>query len=203
MSPLQILIVADDPLARAGLAHLLVESQECRICGQIHSDELIDFLDDAEPEAIVWDVGWTSVDQFPDWSEVPIPVLALLNDAADAAVVWAAGVQALLNRLVAADELIAAMNAAVQGLFTFDPHLAHLLLPEQSSMLLSVEALTPREIEVLQLLAEGLTNKAVAQRLDISDHTVKFHVTAIMSKLGAQSRTEAVVTATRQGLIVL
>ena len=64
-------------------------------------------------------------------------------------------------------------------------------------------ALTPREREVLQLLAEGLANKAIAQRLAISEHTVKFHVNAIMSKLGAQSRTAAVVQATRLGLIML
>ena len=66
-----------------------------------------------------------------------------------------------------------------------------------------VESLTPREVEVLQLLAEGLPNKGIAQRLGISEHTVKFHVNAIMGKLGAQSRTEAVVQATRLGLILL
>jgi len=56
---------------------------------------------------------------------------------------------------------------------------------------------------VLQLLAEGLPNKAIALRLDISDHTIEFHVNAILGKLGAQSRTEAVVRATRLGLIIL
>ena len=63
--------------------------------------------------------------------------------------------------------------------------------------------LTPREKEVLQLVAEGLTNKAIAQQLAISEHTVKFHVNAIMGKMNAQSRTEAVVRATRLGLISL
>jgi len=60
-----------------------------------------------------------------------------------------------------------------------------------------------REREVLQLLAEGLPNKIIAARLKITDHTVKFHVNAIMTKLGVQSRTEAVVRATRLGLILL
>ena len=63
--------------------------------------------------------------------------------------------------------------------------------------------MTPRELEVLQLLAEGLANKAIALQLDISEHTVKYHVNAIMSKLNAQSRTEAVVRAARLGLIAL
>ena len=66
-----------------------------------------------------------------------------------------------------------------------------------------IEDLTPRETEVIQLIAEGMTNKAIAQQLDISAHTVKFHVNAIMNKLAAQSRTEAVVRATRMGLISL
>jgi len=69
--------------------------------------------------------------------------------------------------------------------------------------MLPVDTLTPRESEVLHLIAEGLPNKQIAQKLSISEHTVKFHVNAILTKLGAQSRTEAVVRATRAGLIAL
>jgi DNA-binding NarL/FixJ family response regulator len=108
----------------------------------------------------------------------------------------------LLLRDSTPDQLYAALNAAILGLFVFDPVLARLpaadSLPEPLA-----EALTPREMEVLQLLAEGLANKMIAQQLGISDHTVKFHVNAILSKLNAQSRTEAVVRATRLGLIIL
>ena len=66
-----------------------------------------------------------------------------------------------------------------------------------------VEALTPREIEVLQLLADGLPNKAIAARLDISDQTVKFHVASIIGKLGVANRTEAVRRAFQRGLIAV
>jgi DNA-binding NarL/FixJ family response regulator len=65
------------------------------------------------------------------------------------------------------------------------------------------EALTPREVQVLELLAEGLPNKAIAARLNISDQTVKFHVSAICGKLGAANRTDAVRRAVRRGLITL
>jgi DNA-binding NarL/FixJ family response regulator len=65
------------------------------------------------------------------------------------------------------------------------------------------EDLTARELQVLQLLAEGLSNKAIAQRLQISEHTAKFHVAAILGKLEAHTRTEAVTRAVRQGLIIL
>jgi len=65
------------------------------------------------------------------------------------------------------------------------------------------EPLTPREIQVLELLAEGLPNKAIAERLGISDQTVKFHVASISGKLGASNRTDAVRRAVRRGLIAL
>jgi DNA-binding NarL/FixJ family response regulator len=65
------------------------------------------------------------------------------------------------------------------------------------------EPLTPREVEVLELLAEGLPNKAIAARLDISDQTVKFHVASIAGKLGAANRTDAVRRAVRRGLLTL
>ena len=67
----------------------------------------------------------------------------------------------------------------------------------------AVEALTPREVQVLELLAEGLPNKAIASRLGISDQTVKFHVAAIIGKLGASNRTDAVRRAIRRGLVVI
>ena len=66
-----------------------------------------------------------------------------------------------------------------------------------------IEMLTPREVQVLELLAEGLSNKAIAQRLAISDQTVKFHVAAICGKFGAANRTDAVRRAVRRGLITL
>ena len=67
----------------------------------------------------------------------------------------------------------------------------------------TLESLTPREQEVLELLAEGLSNRSIAARLDISEHTVKFHVSSICAKLGADNRTDAVRRAVRQGLITL
>ncbi len=66
-----------------------------------------------------------------------------------------------------------------------------------------VEPLTPREIEVLQLLAGGLANKEIGSRLGISESTAKFHVNSILGKLGAQGRTDAVVRAVRMGLVLL
>jgi DNA-binding NarL/FixJ family response regulator len=136
--------------------------------------------------------------------DVELPVVALLADESLAAEAWLAGVRGLLTREADAEALVAALQAVVQGLAAIDPTLAAALLPtrERESEAL-VEPLTPREEEVLQLLADGLANRAIALQLGISEHTVKFHVNAILGKLGAQSRTEAVVRATRLGLIIL
>jgi DNA-binding NarL/FixJ family response regulator len=122
---------------------------------------------------------------------------------------WAAGVRGLLWRNATAEQMVAAAQAINQGLAVLDTGLVDRLMPDEETLMAAAglealsEPLTPREHEVLQLLAEGLTNKAIAQQLAVSEHTVKFHVTAIMSKLDAQSRTEAVVRATRLGLFIL
>ena len=89
-----------------------------------------------------------------------------------------------------------ALHALGRGLVVLDASfVGDLLLSAQPETTgeRPVEDLTPRELEVVQLLAEGLPNKAIAKRLGVSDHTIKFHVNAILGKLGAQSRTEAVV----------
>jgi DNA-binding NarL/FixJ family response regulator len=176
---------------------------------------LADDIDVYRPDVLVWDFGWEPLAALECFSELSdelgsdslLPVLILLPNeerAGEAAALlrdWPAG--GLLLRDTPASQLTAAISAIALGLLVFDPLLAVLpanqdLLPEAPA-----ESLTPREREVLQLLAEGLANKMIAQQLGISDHTVKFHVNAIMTKLNAQSRTEAVVRATRLGLIML
>jgi two-component system nitrate/nitrite response regulator NarL len=205
---LRVLIIADDPLARTGLAALLVDRPGCTVVGQVAEDaDLLAELDVYRPDVVVWDLGWhptPSVERLADVTEAGLPVLALLADEADAPDARAAGAHGLLLRHTDADSLLTALTAVAQGLIALEPSLAAALLPTSDRAPGPlVEELTPRELEVLQLLAEGLPNKAVAHRLDISEHTVKFHVNAILSKLGAQSRTDAVVRATRLGLIVL
>lgn len=93
--------------------------------------------------------------------------------------------------------------AAAAGLVVSDPSLGPGLRPERGREEAPlVEDLTPREREALQLLAEGLSNKEIARRLGTSEHTAKFHVNAILGKLNAHSRTEAVTRAARLGLII-
>lgn len=212
MDDLRVLVVAADPLVRGGLATLLAEEPSCTVVGEEPADgDLAGAAELYRPDAVLWDLGWdpepeleSSMERLSSLADAGLTIVALLPDGAHAAEVWAAGAAGLLFRDAAAGSLLAALRAAASGLVTLDPALAPAgpLQPAQEAEQL-IEELTPRELEVLQLLADGLTNKAIGGSLGISDHTVKFHVNAILGKLGAQSRTDAVVRATRLGLIIL
>lgn len=216
MSDLRVLIVADDPLARAGLAALLADQPDCIVVGQTAGDaDLASDLDVYRPDVALWDLGWerssdSSASSLPgleylvELGDIGLPVVGLLSDESQASDAQVAGVLGLLPRDTGPERLVAALMAVAQGLAVLDPSLVPPLLGTRDQPVPPlVEELTPRELEVLDLLAEGLSNKAIALRLGISEHTVKFHVNAVMGKLGAQSRTEAVVRATRLGLILL
>jgi len=208
MENLSLLLVSDDPLARAGLAYLLSEQLQCQIIDQMSSQSWFDQPElegEYLPDVIVWDAGWEISPSVSEFETPTLPVLALVSDADLAAEIWTAmDIHAVLRREAKPEQIEAALRAVSQGLAVLDPA----FLPQLSSVMTGSEtgiqeSLTPRELEVLQLLAEGKTNKAIAQELEVSSHTVKFHVTSLMGKLNAQSRTEAVVRATRLGLIAL
>jgi DNA-binding NarL/FixJ family response regulator len=212
MVDLRLLIVAPDPLARAGLATLLADQPGTLLIGQTNSSNTLpDELDTYRPDIIIWDLGWEPEDHLGlladvigDEDESGPAVIALLPDEEQAGGVWSAGVKGLLLRETSAEQLLAAITAVSQGLTVITADLTPQLLSAPPTPALdSAEALTSREQEVLQLVAEGLTNKAIAQALSISEHTVKFHINTIMGKLNAPSRTAAVVRATRLGLILL
>jgi len=156
---------------------------------------------------VIWDAGANSPipELFSESAAGEIPVLALVasEEAAQAAV--AAGARGAALRSGSVERIAAAVRAVSEGLIAVDEDLAAALLGRVRSPALQLlaEPLTAREQEVVQLLAQGLSNKAVGERLGISEHTAKFHVNAILSKLDAQSRTEAVVRAARLGLILL
>jgi DNA-binding NarL/FixJ family response regulator len=132
------------------------------------------------------------------------PIVGLLYDGAQALEAQAIGLKGLVQRDISAAALSAALVAVVNGMVVQDASFdAASQDGDRRLPLPPAEPLTPREMEVLRLLARGLPNKAIAHQLDVTDHTVKFHVNSILAKLNVQSRTEAVVNATRLGLILL
>jgi len=209
---MRVLIVAADPLARAGLAGLLGNLDRVQIVGQVSDqDDARGMVDAFRPDVVLFGLGWDQarLDGLAAYCEVHGVVVVLLGgEVADSslAVVWATGVRAVLDRAVDVGQLGAALVAVMQGLAVFDP--GHSAMPaalmRQGDLLHApVEPLTAREIEVLQGMANGLSNKLIARDLGISEHTVKYHVNSILGKLEAQTRTDAVVRATRAGLLLL
>ena len=206
MNQVRVLIVADDPLARAGLAATLGDQPGCLVVGQVSGGaDLASELEVYRPDVLLWDLGWDpalALDRLTDLGDLGPPVVALLPDQDQARTAWSAGARGLMLRDLDAAKLASALATAAQGVLVMDPALAPALLSRAPTGPVQSD-LTPRELEVLRLLAQGLPNKGIADRLGISEHTVKFHVNAVLGKLGAHSRTEAVTRATRMGLIAL
>jgi two-component system, NarL family, nitrate/nitrite response regulator NarL len=209
---LRVLIIADDPLVRAGLATILEDQPGFDVySGVSDRSEILASIDSFQADILLWDLGWDGGDErlsekletIDELKEAQLDVIALVGDDTSIREVWAAGVGGLLHRGAIGEQLGAAIRSIATGLTVIDPLFqAELMISAgQGSQL--AESLTQREMEVLKLLAQGMTNKTIALQLEVSEHTVKFHINALFGKLSAQSRTEAVVRASRIGLILL
>lgn len=218
---IRVFIIADSPLARTDLEDLL-KARAIKIAGSAANLETAEaLLLDADGDVVLIDAIDTDSEQsrrslqdlmqalvdsgLP--SELAVVVLAdhLPRPASTAAL--RAGVRAVLPRDVSPDQLVIALEAAASGLVVLHPTDVEDALPApaaaSSALAELAEPLTRREREVLQMLAAGFGNKEIASRLTISEHTVKFHVTSILGKLGAETRTEAVSLGIRRGLVLL
>ena len=211
---IRVFIVAASPLARGGLENLLAARGVSVVGRSANLESLFEQIVDVEPDVIL-------VDASGDNSEAALDALVGSDLATETTVIllsdhsrpgWTAealraGVRAILPSEVSADQLTAALQAAMAGLVVVHPSEIPVALPAASAALSPLaemtEPLTPREREVLQMLASGLVNKEIAAKLSISEHTVKFHVASILGKLGAATRTEAVTLGFRRGLILL
>jgi DNA-binding NarL/FixJ family response regulator len=198
---LRIAVIAEDPLARSGLVSLLGSEPDFVVVGQAGTpDDVLAGL--ASAQILLWDVGGRALSATAPALLSRTPTLALVRDEEAALALLRAGALGVLLHRVDGERLLAALRALATGLVVFEPTLLGSLLSTRAASR-DATPLTPREAEVLSLMAEGLSNKLIADRLKISDHTVKFHVNAILGKLDAETRTEAVVSAARRGLLML
>lgn len=203
----RVAVVGADPLARSGLSALLGTSSALDLVGEVAAGEgLVEALTALGADVVVWDLGpqpETAPEEIQALARAEIGVVVLGADGELAAEAFGAGALGALRRDARAERLHAAALAVAEGIVALDPDLARALFGSRPAATAPAETLTTRELEVLELLAEGLSNKLIAARLGISEHTVKFHVNAILSKLDAETRTEAVVRAARLGLLTL
>ena len=194
---IRIAVVARDRLSRAGLAALLGAFDDLVVEELDADDFLASRIRVMRPDAILadGDIG--------DLHALEAAGVVLLDDASLAAETLAAGARGILMRDASPQRIRAALIAASEGIIVIDDALAGAVLQQSRPMHDLVEPLTARELEVMQLLASGQTNKEIAQRLGVTEHTVKFHVNGILGKLGVATRTEAVVHAARLGIVML
>lgn len=187
---LRVHILSSDHLVVAALTALLEGAGPVKIAASAD-----------EANVALWDVRVG--DEAIDFAR--LPTVALIEDENQAAELLASGVRGVVLRNQVGPSIVPALQAARAGLAVVDANLTATLVPEHKHAPLpaDLEPLTARENQVLELLTKGLSNKQIAARLDISSHTAKFHVNSILNKLNASTRTEAVVTAVRYGLVTL
>lgn len=212
----RVFVVSPLPAVRAGLRALIAAAADLPVVGesgQLASVPASRLALEPLPDVIVLD-GSAVLDSGAIASELPErePGLVILGPVpGDERLPLDLGGRAwaYLPREVSGEPLVAAVRAVASGLTVIDPLLGQHLFARADVPVATPateaagEELTTREREVLQLVAVGLGNKTIAQRLGISEHTVKFHVAAILAKLGASSRTEAVHLGARRGLVAL
>jgi len=211
---LKIVVVAGNLLARMGLATFLGQSDSLTVIGQMNPNDLTPaILDVYRADVLVWMVD-DDLPTTPPLSELGVPILFLMADnmlskplftATRAQITENASIGLLPQNPLSVERIESAIRALADGLVVIDPALLGILTApdDAETRFMPADGLTPREAQVLQHMAEGLPNKQIARELGISPNTVKFHVNAILTKLDAQSRTEAVIRATQLGWVLL
>ena len=211
---IRVLVWAKSAIARAGLESIVEADSRFQVAGPgSRSADLLSAMRESAPDVVLLDLSETSITRLlPDLPDQPAaPALVVLIETvrrADVLRVLQSGVRAVISRDSDPREIGAAVEAAHDGLAVFSPEILDVLLPPSTELtgandLPPGEPLTARETDILSLLAEGAGNKEIAARLRISEHTVKFHVSSILNKLGAATRTEAVTRGYREGLILI
>ena len=206
----RVLVVATAAVARAGLASALSIDPQIEIVGTAADLEtLAAAVDRSQPDVILLDLGdspqasiWELLNRLQTGRTATIPI-ALYDWDGDFQTAFQAGVRGILPDTSTEVELSAAMVAIANGWLVLPPTAIELFNVPEKVVAPSSPILTPREIEVLIQIGAGLTNKAIAQNLYISDHTVKFHISSIFQKLNVSTRTEAVTAGIGLGLILL
>lgn len=205
---IRVLVVDDHNVVRRGLRMFLGGDPDIELVGEAaDGEEAVRLAGDLKPDVILMDLLLPKVDginatELIRRAHPDIQIVALTSVLEDASVIGAikAGAIGYLLKNTEADDLVAAIHAAAAGEVRLSPEASSRLVRE-IRMPQSPEKLTPREVEVLRLIAEGLANKEISRVLGISEQTAKSHVHEILGKLGMLSRTQAAVYAARIGLV--
>jgi len=204
---IKIAVVATSAVRRAGLESIVRSHAEFQLAGSFGAmTGLASFAHSNDLDVIVIDSDSIHGLSLKPTSDAAIVLLTEVSHARSISHLLRSGVRAILSRESDPDDILSAIYAAYDGLVLLSTPTAQSLAAVYGDQPLEVEdefseEITSRETDVLRMLAEGLVNKDIAARLGISEHTVKFHFSSILDKLGASTRTEAVTLGIRRGLI--
>ncbi|HMH05973.1 MAG TPA: response regulator transcription factor [Terriglobales bacterium] len=204
---IKIAVVATSAVRRAGLENIVRSQAEFQLAGSFGAMAgLASFARSSDLDVIVIDADSIHDLLLEPTSDAAIVLLTEVSHARSISRLLRSGVRAILSRESDPDDVLSAIHAAYDGLVLLSTATAESLAAVYGDQPLEVEdefseEITSRETDVLRMLAEGLVNKDIAARLRISEHTVKFHISSILDKLGASTRTEAVTLGIRRGLI--
>jgi DNA-binding NarL/FixJ family response regulator len=209
--PIRVVLADDHALVREGSAELLERAGEIQVVGQAATGpEALELVAQQRPDVLVLDLSLPGMDgiEVCRRAKAAVPALAVLILTAheERPYVLAAlesGANGYLTKAARGREVIDAVRAVAAGQVAISPRVASAVVGQALDRHAAPAGttLTPREIEVLRAVAQGLGNKQVAALLGLSERTVQTHLTHIFAKLGVGSRTEAVLTAVRQGWV--
>jgi DNA-binding NarL/FixJ family response regulator len=212
MSAIKVLIVDDHNLVREGLKAVFDQGDEVEVVGEAGSgDEALELVDKVKPDVVLMDISMPGMngiqatklirEKHPD---AKIVMLTMLDQEGYVYEAVKAGATGYMLKNTSSDDLVHAIQTVFEGKALLHPDATAQLLKEFVSLADNKAkdyGLSSREMEVLQLLSQGNTNKEIAKALWISEQTVKTHVAHIFDKLGTSDRTETVATALRNGLV--
>jgi NarL family two-component system response regulator YdfI len=203
----RIAVAATSAIRRTRLETIIRGQPELQLAGSFGAvASLLSFARSSEVDVIVIDADAIRDLLLAPRSDAAIVLLTEVSDPRSVSRLLRSGVRAILSRDSGPDDVLAGIYAAYDGMVPLSIPTAESLAAVYGDRPLEVdselsEEITSRETEVLRMLAEGLVNKEIATRLGISEHTIKFHISSILDKLGASTRTEAVTLGIRLGLI--
>ena len=212
---IRIIIADDHPFMRTGLRHVLEEHAGFRVVGEASDGrEAVRVVENQNPDVAILDIGMPNLNGIEaarqigaSTPRVAIVVLSMHTDEAYVLRALKAGARAYLLKESAEADLIAAVKAVSQGKSFFSPAISQMLLEDYMRRIRdrdvedSYELLTPREREILQMVAEGKSNKDVANLLNLSLYTVETHRSNMMEKLSLHNVPELILYAVRKGVI--
>jgi DNA-binding NarL/FixJ family response regulator len=206
---IRVLVVDDHPVVRHGLTAILGYEPDIEVVGDAaDGEEAVRLILERRPDVVLLDLRLPKLDGVEVMRQVraqapQVRFLVLTTYDTDEYIgpALAAGAQGYLLKDALPDELASGIRAVMRGAAALEPEVAARLLERMAEG--ERDELSERELEVLRLLVAGASNKAIAAQLNLSENTIKTHISRIFAKLGVQSRAEAVAVALQRGLVPL